>query len=129
MALGENASTILEIVVLFLLASCLVLGYSGFRLLRQTPDRRRNSSGGVVGQKSIAELRMLFTQISQISRSHGPPTPSGEGGLNMAGPSQTSDGSMLMPGPIRPRASSHSFFTRGRYEEIQEEANENEDSK
>ncbi len=87
-------------------------------------DMRRTKLG-----ESISELRTLFTQNSRHPSGTDSTTGAGGGGGvvstggvgSEAAAAGSSSSTSFTPGPIRPRASTFSFFSFRGYEEIQEE--------
>ncbi len=114
--LGENASTLLEILVLVLVSSCLLLGYGSLQLLRRSSrnvglDQRKST----LGVQSLSELRTLFSQSSSRN-------PSGNSTADSVnGDSAASVSSSSNYGLMRPRAKTFSFFPLRGYEELPED--------
>ena len=126
---GESASMVLEILLLVLVSSCMLTAYGGFHMYHRHLQENNFKMRRTMLGESISELRALFSQNSR----HPSGTDSragtgggvGGGGVDGMGSGTGAAGSShstsFTPGPMRPRASTFSFFSFRGYEEIQEE--------
>ena len=126
----EHASTILEILVLVLTSFFLLMAYGSYHVYHRNReasfDRRRSKLG-----ESISELRALFAQNSRHpsgadansggSAASGQNTVAPVAGDNPSSAHRPRAGTFSAAVPMRPRASTFSFFPLRCYEEIRED--------